>query len=391
MENGGGGGVRPRGGGGPRPRRSDGTSVGGLHAPTHRIGAPRKARGCSSDGMTKLQSHPPPPCRGQGFDSPQLRRLRRCRLGWQAAKDRCRFPSNSRRTSCDAERTGGAPELLPSHRGDRLGSGLRGRELSSGGPNRRRRPSNGAPCWGVNAPGGAIRGTREETGIAVGFDPAPDAGRPCRHCEAASRRRALASLLGANGLAVDAEALTPFARWCPNFRETRRFDTLFFLAAAPADAAEPSVSAHEAVRAFWASAAEILAEVDAGRGHVIFPTRRNLERLARFGSIAEARADAARHPVEKITPWVEQRGGAPRLHPRRDRLSVTRSRWNGAGAEHAQSPAPPGTALILPGRVRRLLLYAMRRRHPRTCPGPSSTSAARSRFHRPQPRFGGLR
>ena len=58
-----------------------------------------------------------------------------------------------------------------------------------------------------------------------------------------------------------------------------------------------------------ASAAHVLAEVDAGRAHVIFPTRRNLERLARFASIDEARADTARHKVTKITPWVEERGG----------------------------------------------------------------------------------
>ena len=67
------------------------------------------------------------------------------------------------------------------------------------------------------------------------------------------------------------------------------------------------------MRAFWASAAEILAEIDAGRAHAIFPTRRNLERLARFGSIDEARADAERHPVSKIVPWVEERGGAPHV------------------------------------------------------------------------------
>ena len=67
------------------------------------------------------------------------------------------------------------------------------------------------------------------------------------------------------------------------------------------------------MRAFWASAAEILAEVDAGRAHVIFPTRRNLERLAGLASIAEAHADAARHPVTRITPWVAEVDGAPHV------------------------------------------------------------------------------
>ena len=46
-----------------------------------------------------------------------------------------------------------------------------------------------------------------------------------------------------------------------------------------------------------------------GRARAIFPTRRNLERLAGFTSITEARADAALHPVTKVTPWIEERGG----------------------------------------------------------------------------------
>jgi hypothetical protein len=111
------------------------------------------------------------------------------------------------------------------------------------------------------------------------------------------------------GLAAQLEALTPFARWCPNFRETRRFDTLFYLAEAPPDAQPASADDNEAVRAFWASATDVLAEIDAGRARAIFPTRRNLERLARFASLDEARADAARHEVRRITPWVEERGG----------------------------------------------------------------------------------
>ena len=64
---------------------------------------------------------------------------------------------------------------------------------------------------------------------------------------------------------------------------------------------------------FWASATDILDEIAAGSAHAIFPTRRNLERLARFGSIAEARADAAAHPVRKIMPWIEERDGRPHV------------------------------------------------------------------------------
>ena len=156
----------------------------------------------------------------------------------------------------------------------------------------------------------AIRETIEETGLAPGLTPTPDAATIEALRQGIADEEPFASLLSARGLAIDGETLTPFARWCPNFKETRRFDTLFFLAEAAAGAPEPTISEHEAVRAFWASAVDILGEVDAGRAHVIFPTRRNLERLARFGSIGEALEDAARHPVTRITPWVEERGGA---------------------------------------------------------------------------------
>ena len=159
----------------------------------------------------------------------------------------------------------------------------------------------------------AIRETIEETGLGPGLVPAPGPEVAEALRAGIVAERPFAGLLAAHGLALDLEALTPFARWCPNFRETRRFDTLFFLAEAPPNAPEPEISAHEAVRAFWASAAAILAEIEAGRAHAIFPTRRNLERLARFGSIVEARADAARHPVRKITPWVEERDGRPHV------------------------------------------------------------------------------
>ena len=159
----------------------------------------------------------------------------------------------------------------------------------------------------------AIRETIEETGLAPGLAPAPESAAAQSLHHGLADGHALAALLDAAGLALDLEALTPFARWCPNFRETRRFDTLFFLAEAPPDAPDPIVAEAEAVRAFWAGAAEILAEVDAGRAHVIFPTRRNLERLAGFASIAEAYADAARHPVTRITPWLAEVNGAPHV------------------------------------------------------------------------------
>ncbi|HEU0134883.1 MAG TPA: NUDIX domain-containing protein [Allosphingosinicella sp.] len=153
----------------------------------------------------------------------------------------------------------------------------------------------------------AIRETIEETGVAPALRPAPDSAA-LRSAMAGGRP--FPELLDEMGLELDPGALTPFARWCPNFREARRFDTLFYLAEAPSGGRTlHSADETESVHTFWASAAEVLAEIDSGRAKAIFPTRRNLERLARFGSLDEARADAALHPVRRITPWVEERGG----------------------------------------------------------------------------------
>lgn len=158
----------------------------------------------------------------------------------------------------------------------------------------------------------AIRETIEEAGIAIGLVPQPDPQTSARLREELDDGVPFLDLLRDARLSVDPSALTPFARWCPNFRETRRFDALFFLAEAPAGAIA-TADEGESVRLLWASAEAILAEVDAGRAHVIFPTRRNLERLALFASIDAARADAARHLVRRITPWVEERDGEPHV------------------------------------------------------------------------------
>jgi 8-oxo-dGTP pyrophosphatase MutT (NUDIX family) len=155
----------------------------------------------------------------------------------------------------------------------------------------------------------AIRETIEETGIAPALLPVPDAAVAAALRDGLARGTPFSRLLVASGLRPDPGALTLFARWCPNFRETRRFDTLFFLCEAPSAQAAATADATEAVRLLWASAADVLAEAEAGRARLIFPTRRNLERLAGLPSLDAARSDAERHPAEKVVPWIEERGG----------------------------------------------------------------------------------
>ncbi|MDP9413558.1 MAG: NUDIX domain-containing protein [Pseudomonadota bacterium] len=155
----------------------------------------------------------------------------------------------------------------------------------------------------------AIRETIEETGIAPAFvAPAPPATISQLRQELEDGTP-FSALLEHHRLSLDLSSLVPFARWCPNFKEARRFDTLFFVARAPQDAAEPRPAEAEAVRSLWVPAAQVLDDANCGRARIIFPTRRNLERLSLFSSFEEARADAERRPVRKVVPWIEDREG----------------------------------------------------------------------------------
>ena len=153
----------------------------------------------------------------------------------------------------------------------------------------------------------AIRETVEETAVPVGLNPAPDPAAAARLQMELIADTPLALALG--DLRVDADALTPFARWVPKFHAVRRFDTLFFVAEAPPGDWQPRVIEGECAGAYWMSAAEVLERDRNGQARLIFPTRRTLERLAQHSSFAEIRADALAHAIEPVTPWVEEREG----------------------------------------------------------------------------------
>lgn len=120
-------------------------------------------------------------------------------------------------------------------------------------------------------------------------------------------------LLSAHGLRLDLDALTPFARWMPAFKQPRKFDTLFFLAAAPTGEWPPLPQPGECVAAEWASPRALIDRIERGEASAIFPTKRNLERLAEQASLKDAVADARAHSLDTIIPWVEEIGGEPHV------------------------------------------------------------------------------
>lgn len=153
-----------------------------------------------------------------------------------------------------------------------------------------------------------IRETIEEVGVAVGLAPAPDEKLIDMIRQGLADGKAFNTLLQDNGLRLDLDALTPFARWYPPEDAPRRFDTRFFLAAAPVDAVE-TADGGESVHALWNTARALLEDTEAGRHRLIFPTWCNIDRLAQFASLEEARADGALHAHNLAFGRLEQRDG----------------------------------------------------------------------------------
>ncbi|MCJ2183804.1 NUDIX domain-containing protein [Novosphingobium sp. 1949] len=157
----------------------------------------------------------------------------------------------------------------------------------------------------------AIRETLEETGLLVAgcapLDPQAVREGRARLLETG----ALAPVLECMGWQLAPERLAFFAHWCP--WQDKAFDTRFFLANLGTGQVEIAVDATENTRLFWASASEALAMAERGEIAVIFPTLRNLERLARFASHEEALADLARRAVRRIHPVIDKRADGPWL------------------------------------------------------------------------------
>lgn len=159
----------------------------------------------------------------------------------------------------------------------------------------------------------AIRETIEETGLGIGF-----AEHPPRDALAQARAdmhggAVFSDLCRGAGWQFDLAALTPFTRWRPPFNERRVFDTRFYLAACDGHDHIVEVDATENRHLFWATAAQTLAMADEGKVKLIFPTRRNLERLAQFASVADALDHCAAYPARMIMPFIEERNGEPHL------------------------------------------------------------------------------
>ncbi|HET6305414.1 MAG TPA: NUDIX hydrolase [Myxococcota bacterium] len=163
----------------------------------------------------------------------------------------------------------------------------------------------------------AIRETFEEAGVLLarprGSRALVDAARSR---EIGGRHRAglladaiaLADVAETEDLELATDLLVPFAHWITPEFMPKRFDTHFFLVQAPPDQAAVH-DGGESVDSTWATPAAALAEAEAGRRTIIFPTLLNLRKLGRSRSVAEALERARQGPIVTVLPRVERREG----------------------------------------------------------------------------------
>ena len=167
----------------------------------------------------------------------------------------------------------------------------------------------------------AVRETFEESGIllarASGSNSLVDA-RHASEIEAAHRaalcegKTTFSKILAENGLLLALDELVPYAHWITPEGMPKRFDTWFFLAAAPPEQAGAH-DGRESTDSIWLSPREALAGGESGRFKLPFPTTRNLIKLGRQPSVRAALDDIRGKPVVTVLPVMTKLNGGRQL------------------------------------------------------------------------------
>jgi len=167
----------------------------------------------------------------------------------------------------------------------------------------------------------AIRETFEESGILLARPKRSNAlvdARQARQIEAAHRtalcegRTTFLNVLADHGMLLALDLLVPYAHWITPEGMPKRFDTWFFLAAAPPEQA----GAHdgkESTDSIWVSPRDALAGGESGRFKLPFPTTRNLIRLGKQPGVKAALEDSRGKPIVTVMPVMTKLNGGRQL------------------------------------------------------------------------------
>lgn len=161
----------------------------------------------------------------------------------------------------------------------------------------------------------AIREAFEECGILLAYNQSGDMVnadelRTVEHYREALNDGSapLLTFLQAENLTLACDQLVHYAHWITPEMMPKRFDTHFYLAAAPADHLALH-DGYESVDSVWLTPTQGMEDAKSGQRTVIFPTLCQLEKLAQYATVEEALTSTSAKPVVPVLPWTEQRDG----------------------------------------------------------------------------------
>ena len=186
---------------------------------------------------------------------------------------------------------------------------------------------------------GVLLAAPEHAGDVLSFTDPHVADRFRLHRKAVDTgERRLVEVCELERLRLDVGNIHYFSHWITPLGPPRRYDTRFFVAAAPPGQV-PLHDDRETIESLWVTPRGALDRHAAGELDIIFPPIKNLEAIARF----ERSQDLLDHAraigkVPAILPRIVEDGGGMRILLPGD-----------AGYDDAQSVLPPGTPM--PGRT----------------------------------------
>jgi 8-oxo-dGTP pyrophosphatase MutT (NUDIX family) len=176
----------------------------------------------------------------------------------------------------------------------------------------RERVIGAIPGLGFEYAVAALRELFEEAGVLIACR--RDGGRPSIPDDTLrDLRRAIAqgkhfiSLLAEDELFLDARELIHYSNWITPAEQPMRFDTHFFVAHPPAGqiAEADAVELHDGV---WLTPHEALERASRNELDVVFPTRKHLERMARFETMTAFLDHARSRTIAPCEPRLQADG-----------------------------------------------------------------------------------
>lgn len=181
---------------------------------------------------------------------------------------------------------------------------------------------------------GAIREAFEESGVLLASRVGQDALLSAEEVEALGDRYrrgldkgqiGIGEMLEKEGLELVCDGLTAFAHWITPAFMPKRFDTMFFLAEAPAGQLAGHDD-HEVVDSEWVRPAEVLRRVEAGEVTMVPATSINVDKLGQSRTVADALGAARQSRIVAVEPQLVSK----------DKDSVTLSIPSDAGYAQTQ-------------------------------------------------------